>query len=340
MSEYKDARLKTQDSRHKTQDTGRVSLESGVLSPESLKYQVFFRTSRGGRGIEYETAKAEFLSVFGNQRVELICEIPSKMRMDVAIRGLSTEGISHLAGKLGYTQGILNVHEEPYLGEELYSRKTSRWAVGWLRKRDRKIRLTEIYRQDEERLLEDAPHNRVFLIEKDGEVRAAKGHRYRRGLSPADAKFMLNMVELRGDELVLDPFAGIGGILIECGRRNLRFFAVDVDPVLRPGLAQVSRNRCSIADARQLPFKDNIFDVVITEPPFNTRYRQAVLDSMVELRRVTRGGGKIVLLIAHDMHKEIMACMADSEFQLVKDFILSRHGKLTSHVLRFDLPCT
>ena len=314
----------------------------------SDRYQVFFRTRRGGRGIEYETAKAEFLSVFGNQRVELIREIPSRMRMDVIITGrdacstggLSTEEISHRAEKLGYTQGILSVREEPYLGEELHSRRTGRWAVGWLRRRDRKIRLTEIYRQDEEKLLGDAPHNRVFLIEKDGEVRAAKGHRYRRGLSPADARFMVNIAELRGDEFLLDPFAGIGGILIECRRRNLRLFAVDVDPVLRPGLAQISRNRCAVADARQLPLKDNIFDVIITEPPFNTRYRQAVLDSMAELRRVARHGAKIILLIAHDMREEIMACMAGSGFQLVGDFTLRRHGRLTSHVLRFDLPCT
>lgn len=257
--------------------------------------------------------------------------------MDVTINGLSTEEISHHAEKLGYTQGILSVHEEPYLGEELHSHRTGRWAVGWLRKRDRKILLTEIYRQDEEKLLEGAPHKRIFLIEKDGQVKAAKGHRYRRGLSPADAKFMVNIAELRGDELVLDPFAGIGGILVECRRRNLTTFAVDVDPVLRPGLAQVSCNRYAIADARQLPFKDNIFDVIIAEPPFNIRYRRAVLDSMVELRRVARQGEKIILLIAHDMYEEIMVCMAGSGFQLTKDFTLRRHSKLISHVLRFDL---
>jgi SAM-dependent methyltransferase len=341
MSEQRDTRHETRDMRHETRD-GRAdvsSLRSQVPSLESSRYQVFFRTSRGGCGIEYETARAEFLSVFGNQRVELIRDIPSRMRMDIAIDGLSTEEISHRAEKLGYTQGIISVYEEPYLGEELHSHRTGRWAVGWLRERDRKICLTEIYRQDEEKLLDGAPHQRVFLIEKDGQVTAAKGHRYRRGLSPADARFMVNIAELRGDELVLDPFAGIGGILVECIRRNLRIFAADVDPVLRPGLAQISHNRCSIADARQLPFRDSIFDVIITEPPFNTRYRQEVLDSMVELRRVTRQGGKIILLISHDMYGEIMDCMAGSEFQLTKDFALRRHSKLTSHVLRFDQSC-
>lgn len=299
----------------------------------SSKYQVFFRTSRGGSGIEYRTAKAEFLSVFGDQRVEITRDLSARMRMEITVAGISGEEISHRAEMLGYTQGIVSVHEEPYLGEELHSHKTGRWVVGWIRKGDVKLLLTEAYRQDEAMLLEEAPHRRVFLIEWDGEVKAAKGHRYRRGLSPTDARFMLNIARLRGDELILDPFAGLGGILMECRKRNLEVIGGDADTVLRPGLAQISHNRCVMADARQLPFRDHTFHVIITEPPFDTRYRQAVLDSMPELLRVVQPGGKIVLLIAHDMHEGIMDCMAGTRFQLIGDFILRRHGKLISHVL-------
>ena len=299
----------------------------------SNKYQVFFRTSRGGSGIEYETAKAEFLSVYGDHRVEVTWDLSVRMRMEVTVTGLSTEEISHRAELLGYTQGIVSVHAEPYLGEELHSCRSGRWAVGWLRKGDMKLRLTEIYKQDKEKLLEESPHRRVFLIERDGEVKAAKGHRYRRGMSPTDARFMLNVARLQGDDLILDPFAGLGGILMECRKRNLEAFGGDSDTVIRPGLAQISHNRCVVADARQLPFSDHTFHVVITEPPFDTRYRQAVMDSMPELLRVVQPGGKIVLLIAHDMHAGILAYMAGTGFQLTGDFILRRHGKLISHVL-------
>ena len=97
------------------------------------KYQVFFRTSRGGSGIEYETAKAEFLNVFGEQRVEVTRDISVRMRMEITVAELSAEEISRGAELLGYTQGIVSVHEEPYDGEELNWRKTERWAVGWIR---------------------------------------------------------------------------------------------------------------------------------------------------------------------------------------------------------------
>ena len=297
------------------------------------KYQVFFRTSRGGSGIEYETAKAEFLSVFGERQFEATRDIPARMRMEITVAEMSAEEISHRAELLGYTQGIVSVHEEQYNGEEINWHKSERWPVGWLRRGNMKLLLTEIYRQDEEKRLKEAPHSRVFLIERDGEIKAAKGHRYRRGLSPVDAKLMLNLARLQGDELILDPFAGLGGILLECKRRGLRAFGGDVDMVLRPGLAEVSHNRCVMADARQLPFKDGIFHAVITEPPFDIRYRQAVLDSMPELERVVQPDGKIVLLIAHDMHEGITGYMTGSGFRLVDDFTLRRHGKLISHVL-------
>lgn len=299
----------------------------------SDNYQIFFRTNKGGCGILYETAKAEFLSVFGEQRAEVTRDISARMRMEVLIEEMTAAEIAHDAEMLGYTQGIISVHEEPYLGEELHSRRAGRWAVGWVRRGNMKRQLTEVYVQDEEIILAEAPHNRVFLIDVDGQVKAAKGHRYRRGLSPADAKFILNVAKLRGHELILDPFAGLGGFLIECRKRNLRVIGGDIDAVLRPGLAQISHNRSIVADARRLPFKDHTFHAIITEPPFDTKFRQAVMDSIPELLRVVQPGGKIVLLIAHDMHAETLACMSGTRFQLTDDFILRRHGKLICHVL-------
>lgn len=297
------------------------------------RYQIFFRTSRGGSGIEYETAKAEFLSVFWDQPIAVERDLYARMRMEIAVGGLTAEEISHRANMLGYTQGIIGVHEEPYLGEELRACRSGRWVVGWIRRGDMKLLLTEIYKQDEEKLLAEAPHRRVFLIELDGKIKAAKGHRYRRGMSPNDAKFMLNIAELRGDEVILDPFAGLGGIAMECRKRNLQVFGGDTDTVLRHGLAQISHNKFALADARHLPFNDHTFHAIITEPPFDTRYRQAVLDAMPELRRVVHPGGKIILLIAQDMHAEIMNSMFGTRFRLTGDFILRRHGKLISHVL-------
>jgi len=302
----------------------------------SESYQVFFRTTRGGRGIEYETAKAEFFSVFSLQQVEITKEYPARTRMDIRVHGLDTEEISHRARMLGYTHGILHVHCEPYNNEELQFRYTERWVVGWIRKGNNKLLLTEIYRQDIEELQESYPDRRIFLIEKDGQTRAVKGRRRKRGLSPTDVKFIVNIAQLQGHEVILDPFAGLGGILRECINRGHSVFGGDIDLLLRPGLAQLTNNRCVISDARKLPFKDSLFNAIITEPPFNTRYRQAVLDSIPEILRITHPEGKIVLLIAQDMYNQIMDCFSKTLFRLDRDFTLRRHGKLISRVLVFS----
>jgi 16S rRNA G966 N2-methylase RsmD len=299
-------------------------------------YQVFFRTKKGGKGIDYETAKAEFISVFRAYKVVLIRELPFKMRIHVEIHNISDDEVANLAKNLGYTYGILHAHEEAYLGEKLEARNTARWVVGSIRLGDRKLHLTEIYRQDENDIIKSAPHQRTFLVDKDGEVKSAKGHRRKRGVSPNDAKFILNISELNGNEIIFDPFGGIGGLLLESRARGFKIFASDIDPVVRPGLASVTDNHCVLADARNLPFRNTFFDVIITEPPFGTKYRQNVIDSISELCRVTKPTGKIVLLIAQDMFDAIVSCMQDYNFGMTKDFLIRRHGGLISHVLMFQ----
>jgi len=299
-------------------------------------YQVFFRTKSGGRGVDYETAKAEFLTVYRDYRVEILLELPSKMRLHVAIPDISNDQLVNLAKRLGYTYGILKAQEEPYLGEKLHAKNTARWVVGTIRIRDKKINLTEIYRQDEIERLENSPNKRAFLIEKDGEIKEAKGYRRKRAVSPNDAKFIINISELNGDETIIDPFAGTGGLLIECLSRGIKAFASDIDPVIRPGLAKLTDNRFALADARNLPFKDNIFDAVITEPPFSNKYRQDVLDSLPEICRIIKQNGKITFLIAQDMYNDIKNYMIEKGFSARRDFTLRRHGKLISRVITFE----
>ncbi|MBD3181803.1 methyltransferase domain-containing protein [Candidatus Poribacteria bacterium] len=300
------------------------------------RYQVFFRTKKGGCGIEYETAKAEFLSVFGENDTEFIWEYPGRMRMDIKIK-YPPEIVRKKAEKLGYTMGITRVYEEPYRGAALYSYRTGRWALGWIRKGDNKILLTEVYRQDEDKILENAPDRRTFLLEQDGSVSEVKGHRKRRGVSPNDAKFILNIARLQGKEVILDPFAGLGGLVIECVERGFKVHATEIDKSLRPGLADFSDNQLAIADARKLPFRDKTFDSIITEPPFDIKYRQDVLDSISELQRVVKSPGKIVLFIAADMHDQILEKMKYANFQLDADFKIRRHSKLMSHVLVWSI---
>ena len=255
--------------------------------------------------------------------------------MDIPPKYSVSEVMGFLKGKLALR--LFEKYEHlgrRYWGRHLWSRGYCVSTIGLDEDKIRKyVKWQE--QQDKKELLDNAPHQRIFYVEKDGEVKQARGQRRKRAVS-RDAKFILNISELNGDEVVLDPFAGIGGLVIECLSRGFKVFASDLDPVVRPGLAHVTNNRCTLADARKLPFRDGTFDVIITEPPFSTRYRQSVMDSLPELCRMIKPNGKIVLFIAQDMYDCITDYMAKAGFHLVRDFTLRRNDKLISHVLRFE----
>lgn len=298
----------------------------------SGKYLIFLRRSRGGCGIPYQTAKAELLSLFGENILDIGEEYWTKHRLLVTMN-LPPEEVKRRAKLAGYIEAILSVYEEPYTGEELLSQPKGRWRVGWVRIGDRKRFQQEIYLQDDEERLRLSPDRRPFKVEVKGKVIRAKGHKHHRGLSPLDARFMLNLARLKGDELILDPFAGFGGIVLEARRRGLEIIASELDISLRLGLEEISEGRCLIADARKLPFKSNSFDAVITEPPYRREQRDAVIEAMEEICRVCKEEGPIVMLISQTMAEEVMERAKGLGREVMEAYPVRRHGGLLCNVI-------
>jgi hypothetical protein len=97
-------------------------------------------------------------------------------------------------------------------------------AVRW---RKEQYNLIRLYEENLEILRESAPDRRTFLFEsKDGIVRPVRGYRgssdplSRRGLPVYDARMLVNVVSQSNNKLFLDPFAGVGGIILEALKSN------------------------------------------------------------------------------------------------------------------------
>jgi len=298
------------------------------------RYLIFLRRSRGGCGIPYETAKAELISLFEENILDIAEEYWTKHRLLVTIN-LPPDEVKRRAELAGYIEAILSVHEEPYMGEELRSQSKGRWRVGWVRIGDRRRFQREIYLQDDEERLRLSPDKRPFKVEVNGKVILAKGHKHHRGLSPLDARFLLNLARLKGDELILDPFAGFGGIVLEARRRRLNIIASEVDVSLRMGLEEVSGGRCLIADARRLPFKSKTFDAVVTEPPYRREQRGAVIEAMEEICRVCKEEGPIVMLISQSMAAEAVKRLEELGREVKGAHPVRRHGGLICRAMLF-----
>lgn len=165
-------------------------------------------------------------------------------------------------------------------------------------------RLVRVYAENAQEMRERAPDRRTFLLETAaGDVRPVQGYRAdggqlsRRGLPVYDAKLLVNLVAAGEHTLFLDPFAGIGGLVIEALASGYTVTSADCDPALRHGLAQLGAQHV-VTDARALPFAAETFDAIATEPPFHEAARDTVIAALHEMERVLKRGGRLAILCA------------------------------------------
>jgi hypothetical protein len=198
--------------------------------------------------------------------------------------------------RLGYTEAV-----------DVLERMTStrrKSASDQIRWRGEDYKLVRVYKEESEALREQAPDRRVFLFESAaGEVRPVKGYRgdgkplSRRALPVYDARLLVNLVNSSRGGLFLDPFAGVGGIVLEALASGYSVLSLDVDPALRHGLAEFGA-RHSVAQAQQLPFGAETIEAIATEPPYDTQAELALKDSLNEMHRVLKKESRLAMLCA------------------------------------------
>lgn len=90
------------------------------------------------------------------------------------------------------------------------------------------------------------------------------------------ARCMVNLAQSRLGDLVLDPFCGAGGLLIEAGLMGCRIMGFDVERRMVEGSLKNLRffglepDGLGVADARCPPIKSECINRIVTDPPYGT----------------------------------------------------------------------
>ena len=156
-------------------------------------------------------------------------------------------------------------------------------------------------------------------------------------MMPRMARTLVNIADTRCGDVMLDPFCGTGGILIEGELLGLHALGSDFDPGMVLGSRLNSADpSLMLADATSLPFGDSTVDAVVTDFP----YGQSVCikkadtmdnlyaDSLDEIRRVIKPGRRAVVVT----HRDI-AGIAREHMKILERHQQRVHKSLTRHVM-------
>ena len=183
----------------------------------------------------------------------------------------------------------------------------------------------EKFKLDKKHFEEIKPHKRPFF--------------YPGSMSPKLARCMVNLSRVCEGDLVLDPFCGTGGILIEAGLIGCRVAGSDINWKMKNGTA-INLEYCGISeyrtfnlDVRELRMYEKVAGVV-TDPPYGIststgdidgddifkEFFHAIYDNMKD---------DAYLCMASPHYVDLTPMIEEVGFELVEQYGIKMHRSLT-----------
>lgn len=155
-------------------------------------------------------------------------------------------------------------------------------------------------------------------------------------MMPVMARTLVNLALAEKGDVLLDPFCGTGGILLEGSILGCRVIGSDMDRFMLTGCRKnLPKAEILCADATRLPFPDGSVDAVATDLPYgqsvcimadsmNSLYE----DSLAEIRRVLRPGRRAVVVTHVDIRET-----ANRHFDIIQYHEQRVHKSLTRRIM-------
>jgi tRNA (guanine10-N2)-dimethyltransferase len=157
-------------------------------------------------------------------------------------------------------------------------------------------------------------------------------------LMPRMGRALVNISQAMEGELLIDPFSGTGGILVEACLVGIRGIGVDVQKKLvRGAKVNLEGLNCSllVGDAKRLPFREGSIDNAVLDTPYGrsalirAESREELLDAgLAELYRVLKPGRRMIIVADRQIEDHITG----ANFAVIEIHTDRVHRSLTRHI--------
>ena len=183
----------------------------------------------------------------------------------------------------------------------------------------------EKYHLDKKHFEDIKPHKRPFFFPGS--------------MSPKLARCMVNLSRVKAEQLVLDPFCGTGGILIEAGLIGCKVVGSDVNWKMKNGTA-INLEYCGIKDyrtfhldVRELRMYEKVASVV-TDPPYGISTSTGDIDGDDIFKEFFHSiydnmADDAYLCMASPHYVDLTPMINDVGFELVEQYAIKMHRSLT-----------
>jgi putative methyltransferase (TIGR01177 family) len=227
------------------------------------------------------------------------------------------------------------------LGESVPSLEARRLLIPWLGRPG-----VDLERPDKTFVLITTPDEWFvgeLLWRNEEDFEGRKSHRrpapHPTSLHPKLARSLINLGQPKGNDVVLDPFCGSGGILLEAGLLGHRVIGVDIDP------AMVERARTNLTwkdvkatvEVGDATTTEKRGDVVVTDLPYGRNSKAAPLEGLYSgfLRHAKSssmsGSGRMVVCFPDLVDAE--SIVKESGWSIVGSFSWRLHKTLCKRIL-------
>jgi len=169
-------------------------------------------------------------------------------------------------------------------------------------------------------------------------------------MNPLLQRTMVNLAAVKPGKLLLDPFCGTGGALIEASRLDIRSIGIEINRKIIWGAFQnlradkIAKDSTDLifGDAIHLPFRNESISAIVTDPPYGTAsstrgfdLHDLLLDFFQVICNVLTSNARVVIAVPSDINiEEKLAQMLNATYRKFLHYV---HKSLTRKILVFSL---